>query len=141
MPAVFADAGYWIALWDPEDSLHERAATVAIDVGLGLIVTTQLALIEALNYMSGRGEFRRKLAAQMVNELEEDPGVEVVHHSFTDFYAALERYVVRSDHTWGLTDCVSFLVMEERGITQALAYDRDFQQAGFVVLLRGAHDS
>ena len=38
---------------------------------------------------------------------------------------------------WSLTDCASFLVMEERGITEALAYDRDFEQAGFVSLLRG----
>ena len=28
--------------------------------------------------------------------------------------------------------------MEERNITEALPYDRDFEQAGFVVLLRGA---
>ena len=141
MPPVFADAGYWIALWDPEDSLHEHAAAIAEDVGYDTIITTQLVLIEALNYMSGRGAFRRRLAAQMVNELEEDPGVEVVHHSPDQFHAALERYVSRSDHTWGLTDCVSFLVMEERGITEALAYDRDFEQAGFAALLRGDEES
>ena len=141
MPPVFADAGYWIALWDPEDSLHEHAAAIAADVGSDPIVTTQLVLIEALNYMSGRGEFRRRLAARMVNELEEDPGVEVVHHSPAEFRAALERYVSRSDQTWGLTDCVSFLVMEERRITEALAYDRDFEQAGYVALLRGDQDS
>ena len=38
--------------------------------------------------------------------------------------------------TWILTDCASFLVMEERNITEALAYDRDFEQAGFTALLR-----
>ncbi len=37
-----------------------------------------------------------------------------------------------------LTDCASFLVMEKRGIAEALAYDRDFEQAGFVALLRDA---
>ena len=53
-----------------------------------------------------------------------------------DFRTALERYASRSDQTWGLTDCLSFLVMEERGITEALAHDRDFEQAGFTALLR-----
>lgn len=101
MPAVFGDAGYWIALWDPEDSLHERATAVAGSIEADTIDTTQLVLIEALNYMSRRGEFRRGLAAQMVNDLEDDPSVQVVHHSSAEFRAALERYVSRSDHTWG----------------------------------------
>ncbi len=140
MPPVFADAGYWIALWDPEDSLNQRAVDVAADMATDTIVTTQLVLIEVLNYMSGRGEFRRRLATQMVRELEDDSGIEVVPHSTADFRAALERYAFRSDQTWGLTDCLSFLVMEERGI-RALAYDRDFEQAGFVALLRGDQNS
>ena len=141
MSPVFADAGYWIALWDPEDSLHERASAIAGNVGDYTVVTTQLVLIEALNYMSDRGEFRRGLAAQMVTELEDDPGVEVVHHSSAEFRTALDRYASRSDQTWGFTDCLSFLVMEERGITEALAYDRDFEQAGFTALLRVEQDS
>jgi hypothetical protein len=37
---------------------------------------------------------------------------------------------------WGLTDCLSFVVMNERGVTQALTTDEHFQQAGFKVLLR-----
>ena len=37
---------------------------------------------------------------------------------------------------WNVTDCASFLIMEERGITKALTHDRDFVQAGFLALLR-----
>ena len=48
----------------------------------------------------------------------------------------MERYASRSDQRWSLTDCASFLVMEERNISEALAYDRDFEQAGFSALLR-----
>jgi predicted nucleic acid-binding protein len=51
------------------------------------------------------------------------------------FRWALERYRSRVDKTWGLTDCMSFLIMEQKGITEALSGDRDFQQAGFEVLL------
>ena len=52
------------------------------------------------------------------------------------FQAAVEHYADGPDQTWSLTDCASFLVMEERSISEALAYDRDFEQAGFTALLR-----
>lgn len=42
----------------------------------------------------------------------------------------------RLDKGWGLTDCISFVVMQERGIRDALAADRHFEQAGFRALLR-----
>ena len=65
---VFADAGYWIALWNPRDVLHERALTVGGTLAAVAIVTTQLVLIEALDFMAGMGEFRRRFAAQMVQD-------------------------------------------------------------------------
>lgn len=137
MATVFADAGYWIALWNPRDALHQKAVALANALGESAIVTTQLVLVEALNSMAGRREFRRTFTAQRVQELESDPYLEVIPQTDTQFKAAVERYAARSDQRWSLTDCASFLVMEERGITEALAYDRDFEQAGFVALLRG----
>ena len=136
MQAVFADSGYWIALWNPRDTLHQRAMTVTDDLGTSAVVTTQLVLTEALDAMAGMGEFRRRFAAQMVQALEDNPAVEIVPQADSQFRAAVERYASRSDQRWGLTDCASFLVMEERGLTEALAYDRDFEQAGFIALLR-----
>ena len=137
MNAVFADAGYWIALWNPRDALHNRAMAFADRLGSSLVVTTRLVLVEALDFMAGAGEFRRGFAAQMAQSLEDDPYVEIVPHTDAQFRAAVERYASRSDQRWGLTDCASFLVMEERGVTEALAYDRDFEQAGFIAMLRG----
>ena len=72
----------------------------------------------------------------MVRELENNPNVEIVAQTDMQFRAAVERYASRGDQRWSLTDCASFLVMEERDITEALAYDRDFEQAGFIALLR-----
>ena len=46
------------------------------------------------------------------------------------------RYSSRLDQSWSLVDCSSFVLMEERGIRDALAYDVDFVQAGFNALLR-----
>ena len=136
MGVVFADAGYWIALWNPRDALHQQAMAFADALEASDIVTTQLVLVEALNSMAGQREFRRAFAAQMVQELEANANVEIVPQTDAQFRAAVERYAARSDQRWSLTDCASFLVMEERNITAALAYDRDFVQAGFVALLR-----
>ena len=59
-----------------------------------------------------------------------------VPQTAAQFRAADERYTERADQMWGLTDCASSIVMEERGITDALAHDRDFEQAGLTALLR-----
>lgn len=137
MRPVFADSGYWIALWRGRDALHEQALTLAESLGATTpVVTKQLVLIEALDAMSGAGEVHRRFVVQMVRELEQNPDIEIIAHTAAQFDAALQRYEARPDQTWSLTDCASFLVMEERGITEALAHDRDFEQAGFVALLR-----
>ena len=140
MPGIFADSGYWIALWNPRDSLHGRAEEVARSISAEPIVTTQLALNEALDHMAGAGEFLRRYVVQMVRELEENPDVQIVSQTHTQFWDAVARYDARSDQTWSLTDCASFIVMEERGITEALAHDRDFEQAGFTALLRNSQE-
>ncbi|MFV9677847.1 MAG: hypothetical protein ACNYVW_09390 [Methanosarcinales archaeon] len=40
------------------------------------------------------------------------------------------------DQEWGLTDCISFIVMGNPGLTDALTADEHFEQAGFRALLR-----
>ena len=136
MNVVFADAGYFIANLDDSDPLHERARTVATGLGAFRMVTTQMVVTEVLNYMSRGGSYLRGLAVQLVRDLEERTDVEIIPQTGAQFRAAVERYAARPDQRWSLTDCASFLVMEERGISEALAYDRDFEQAGFTPLLR-----
>ncbi|MXW23316.1 MAG: type II toxin-antitoxin system VapC family toxin [Chloroflexi bacterium] len=136
MSTVFADAGYWIALLNPRDRLHSAALVIAADPSLDLIVTTQMVLTEALNLVGSIGPDHRQRATDLASALAQSPGVAVVPQTPAQFEAALELYGSRIDQSWSLTDCASFLVMEERGITHALAFDRDFEQAGYTALLR-----
>ncbi len=46
-----------------------------------------------------------------------------------------ELFEARPDKAWSLTDCTSFVIMEEHGLTEALTTDHHFAQAGFRVLL------
>ena len=136
MRTLFADSGYWIALLFPRDQLHERAREVTLELAPFATVTTQMVLVEALNHLSKEGRHVREAAERMVEELEAGQYVEIVPQTDAQFQGAVERYAARNDQRCGLTDCASFLLMEERGITEALAYDRDFEQAGFTALLR-----
>ena len=136
MSEVFADTGYWIALVNARDRLHERARAVTETLGTRRIVTTQMVLAELLNGMSRTRDGRRRGAWELARRLERDPNVTVIDQTAEQYEAALDRYSARGDQEWSLTDCASFLVMEERGIREALAHDRDFEQAGFVSLLR-----
>ena len=137
MPTLFADSGFWIALVNDRDELHNRALAALNRFETAEIVTTEMVLVEVANHLGRRGRGRRRDAADLLHRLEEDSRVEIVQASHSQYRQALQRYAERPDQSWSLTDCASFLVMEERGIADALAYDRDFEQAGFAALLRG----
>jgi predicted nucleic acid-binding protein len=135
MTRVFADAGFWIALLNSKDALHEKARLASAGLGQTRIVTSELVLAEVLNAFARKGDLLRMTASVLVDKIRSNPNAEIVPMTSNAFQQALERYRSRADKTWGLTDCASFLIMEENGITDALSADRDFQQAGFKALL------
>ena len=48
---------------------------------------------------------------------------------------ALALYQSRTDKTWGLTNCISFVVMQQQNLTDAVTGDRHFVQAGLRTLM------
>ena len=136
MRELFADTGYWIALISPRDRLRERVLQETYKLGGDRLVTSQMVLVEVLNHFARQGDLARKAASETVIRLKTDPSTEVIEQSSEQFEKALDLYDKRLDQTWSLVDCSSFVLMEERGIQDALAYDVDFVQAGFNALLR-----
>jgi predicted nucleic acid-binding protein len=134
MADVFADTGYWIAVLVPSDGLHERAKEVSQGLGKRRIVTTEMVLVELLGLLAKTPT--RQVAADAVDRMLRDPNVEVVPQTGRQFGDALMRYKSRTDKAWSLTDCASFLLMEQRKMKEALAHDQHVEQAGFVALLR-----
>lgn len=49
--------------------------------------------------------------------------------------AGWQLYAARPDKDWGIVDCISFGLMQQRGLSEALTADRHFAQAGFSKLL------
>ena len=68
----------------------------------------------------------RDAAVQIIEDLRESPGVTVVNLTPELFESAFELYRRHTDKQWGLVDCVSFVVMRNRGLTTALAFDQHF---------------
>jgi len=78
----------------------------------------------------------RRAAVRLLDSLETDPRVEIIPLSEQLYARASQLYRERPDKEWALTDCVSFIVMGERGINEALTTDEHFQQAGLHALMR-----
>ncbi|MFM6540082.1 MAG: hypothetical protein ACKPHW_17395 [Microcystis panniformis] len=57
MRVIFADTGYWVALLNPHDNLHQKALTLSKTIQPAHIVTTEMVLVEVLNDFSDRGEY------------------------------------------------------------------------------------
>jgi predicted nucleic acid-binding protein len=137
MKSVFADADYWIALLHSREELHQEAARVSAGLGPARIVTSEMVLAEVLNALGSRGETIRTKAAESIEQLRQAPNVTIVPQTGAQFAEALASYRGHRDKEWSLTDCASFLIMRESGLTEALTRDHHFEQAGFIALLRG----
>ena len=136
MERVFADTGYWIALLNPRDDLHQKASATSREYSPNQLVTSEMVLTEFLNSFSDYGPRLRQAAEKAVASLRDTPQIVIVSQTSRLFEKALKRYLDMADKSWSLTDCASFLIMEEERLTAALTHDRHFAQAGFQTLLR-----
>lgn len=130
---IFADTSYLLALLSPRDYLHAQA--VAFNRARGTkLLTTAWVLIELGNAV-GSSPLRRRFVELVLN-LTLSPTLVVVPANQSDFLSGFELYQQRPDKEWSLTDCISFLVMQEHGVREALTADHHFAQAGSQVLLQ-----
>jgi len=131
---LFLDTGYVIALLNPKDQHHEKAKALYFDVRKAFRVwTTEAVLIEIGNGLSAN---HRQEAALFISQCYNTRNISVVNIGTDLLQRAIVLYSFRKDKMWGLTDCISFIVMEEHNITAALTPDKHFEQAGFRALLR-----
>jgi predicted nucleic acid-binding protein len=132
MRAVFADTYYYLALVNPADIGHSKAVSFAKLASRSMLVTdwviTELA--DGLCAVANRPLF-----AQILSVIQ-GPSTTVIPFEASLMKRGLELFTSRADKEWSLTDCISFLVMQETGITEALTADHHFEQAGFVALLK-----
>lgn len=125
---VFADAFFYIAFINSRDEYHAQVMKWAAEF-TGEIVTTQWVLAEVADALAASTMRRR--VKQIFTTLAADGGTAILEVSPDQFNRGLDLYDQRPDKGWSLTDCISFTVMNDAGLTVALTGDHHFSQAGF----------
>ena len=134
---IFLDTWFILALLNARDAYHARAKMLLPRIRAAAeIITTEAVLVETCN---GLARFNRIGAAAFAKACYADGRFEVVSVGRPLLDAALDLYVTADDKEWGLTDCISFSVMRDRGIQLVATGAHHFRQAGFRPLLDGIH--
>ncbi|MBV8488343.1 MAG: type II toxin-antitoxin system VapC family toxin [Planctomycetaceae bacterium] len=133
MMAAFADTFYYLALVNPADEAHQRTLTLS-KKRRGRIITTAWVLTEVADALCGPAN--RTVFTRLIGTIRSDRQTEIAPPSSDLFNRGVDLYARRIDKSWSLTDCISFVVMADRGLIEALTADHHFEQAGFRALLR-----
>jgi uncharacterized protein len=132
MTAAFADSFYFIAVLNPADQYHLAAMNLTRMLTRP-VITSRWVLIEvgdALSYPAIRSQ-----TFDFLQSIVHQPGITVIDEQEPWYSRGLELYGNRRDKDWSLTDCISFEIMREHEIVDALTGDHHFIQAGFRALL------
>lgn len=129
----FADTYFFIALLFENDAAHVRAQSVAAELS-GRMFTSDWVLTEVADALALPGWRERFLP--FLQFLRANPMVTIVPLNQALFDQGIALYDQRRDKTWSLTDCISFVIMQDHGLRDALTGDHHFEQAGFHALLK-----
>jgi predicted nucleic acid-binding protein len=133
MTTVFADSYYYLAVINDRDQGHAKAVQFA-KTFRGQTLTSEWILTELGDALTEPQ--RRSAFFAVLQRLQNNPRVTIVEATHETFIRGVDLFRNRPDKHWSLTDCISFVVMEEHGVCEVLTADHHFEQARFVALLR-----
>ena len=113
---IFLDTAYAIALSVSNDEHHEKALQLAeqLETQKTRLITTRAVILEIGNALA-KSRYRHA-ALDLLNSLEQDPTIEIVPLSEPLYQRAYNLYRDRPDKEWGMTDCISFVVMGDQAL-------------------------
>lgn len=132
---MLIDTSGFFALYSQKDKNHTAAARCYEKSRVRVTTNYILAGYVALALI--RGVPRQDVLA-FSDEILLDDTVEIVWVSQQQHIQAVELLHQRLDKTYSLCDAVSFVLMRERQIQEALTTDKHFVQEGFVRLLEAS---
>lgn len=133
MRKVFADTFYFFALLSDQDEGHARALFWT-ESFRGRLVTSEWVLLELADGLAASRQ--RDLFVPLRRSLLADPNYQIIGLDPSLHVQGAELYAARPDKQWSLTDCISFVIMEQEGVSEALTGDQHFEQAGFTAILK-----
>jgi predicted nucleic acid-binding protein len=136
---VFWDTAAFVALGNADDNLHESAVALSRQLAdeKARILTTDAVLTEVVNTFS-RVAFR-SMARQIISAFRESTlsgAAQSIQVDSLLWQRGWQLFLERPDKDWSLTDCISFLVMNDHQVRRAFTSDQHFEQAGYARLLR-----
>jgi predicted nucleic acid-binding protein len=134
MKQIFADTFYWVALINSQDNWHQRVREVTSSLKNVELVTTDEVLVEVLNFMSAQVANRRRRTVEFIDDLLQNPRLQIIPQNRESFLQGFELYRHRPDKEYSLTDCISMTVMQRLKIGEVLTHDNHFKQEGFRIL-------
>ncbi len=135
MQRVFVDTSAFIALLDPRDDCHVQAVHVeqALASQAARLITTNFVLDET--YTGLRGKIQHSAILRFRDSVRQSRRLTVVRITEELEDQAWEIFARYDDKDFSFTDCTSFAVMRQLGITAAFAFDEHFEQFGFIRVL------
>jgi uncharacterized protein len=133
MTRVFADSYFFYALLNPRHPAHAKAVEFSRQ-NHGPLATIAWVLTELADGPASTP--RRQIFRHVLDDFEANRASLIVPANAETFEKGVDLYQSRADKQWSLTDCISFVVMREEGITEVLTGDHHFEQAGFRALLK-----
>ncbi len=130
---IFVDTSFIIAWINPRDELHSKALELRDAFQDLPWLTTDCILLEIGNSLARSYKDEAIIA---IENILSDENATIIGLDADLLNRAFNLFKARKDKTWGLVDCVSFVVMEDHGSTQAFTNDKHFVQAGFEALMR-----
>ncbi|MCP4933309.1 MAG: type II toxin-antitoxin system VapC family toxin [bacterium] len=133
MNRIFVDTLFVVALVNRRDQYHEYASELAEKYDDHPLLTTDSVLLEIGNALARNFKIQ---AVDIIDQFKSSEEIKIIGSSPLLFEKGFELYRTHKDKTWGLVDCLSFIVMREANIDSALTFDQHFVQAGFKALMR-----
>ena len=138
MNEVFVDTSGWASFFIRTEPHHAKAVELMTQWQQqnGRVVTTNYVLSELVALFTSPLRVSRSTILDHIQAIRSRIWVEVIHIDPSLDEAAWKLFGDRLDKEWSLVDCASFVVMQQRGLIDALTADHHFEQAGFVRLLK-----
>jgi uncharacterized protein len=125
---VFPDTFALIAWLNSRDSAHAMVAEF-LEGYIGKLLITEWVLLELADALSS--PHARSTVVEFIQAIRSDGLIDVVGYDHSVYQRGSDLFVNRPDKSWSLTDCISFEVMTEADVKDALTADHHFEQAGF----------
>jgi predicted nucleic acid-binding protein len=133
---IFVDTSFWVALRNRRDDRHQQATALLEARHADPMVTTNHVRGETWTFLRRRAG--HKAAVGLLDALDRSPRVRVVVTPSEVEEDALRWLRRHDEREYSFVDATSFATMRSLRIRQALAFDGDFEAAGFEEL-RAAH--